>query len=187
MKILTSVVFRTFRVENPPRGTFPADSQVSAVRVPALYRRCTYKTYPSPHEGNTSTIHVLNLVSLGNEGPQLAHLTIKFLRWFWFLSSRSKSLTMKAANKVALLVPEVGTASDHVALASGGGEAAMDDLYMEGISIRRGFASEFIALLEVRAVTVATVVLFLLLLFCLLLLLFLNRCCSWSWAPNCAR
>lgn len=64
---------------------------------------------------------------------------------------------MKAANKVALLVPEVGTASDQVALASGGGEAATDDLYMEGISIRRGFASEFIALLEVRAVGAAAI------------------------------
>lgn len=49
-----------------------------------------------------------------------------------------------------MLVPEVGTASDQVALASGyGGEASTDDLYMEGISIRRGFASEFIELLEV--------------------------------------
>ncbi|CAM9976758.1 unnamed protein product [Pylaiella littoralis] len=59
---------------------------------------------------------------------------------------RSKSLTVKLGDNV--LVPEVGTASDQVALASGGGEAAMDDLYMEGISIRRGFASEFMALLE---------------------------------------
>eukprot|EP00752_Nemacystus_decipiens_P005590 g5059.t1 len=60
---------------------------------------------------------------------------------------RSQSLTIKAGGNV--LVPEVGTASDQVALASGyGGEAATDDLYMEGISIRRGFASEFIELLE---------------------------------------
>lgn len=61
---------------------------------------------------------------------------------------RSQSLVLKAGGNV--LVPEVGTASDQVALASGyGGEAAADDLYMEGISIRRGFASEFIELLEV--------------------------------------
>lgn len=63
---------------------------------------------------------------------------------------RSQSLTIKAGGNVNVLVPEVGTASDQVALASGyGGEAATDDLYMEGISIRRGFASEFIELLEV--------------------------------------
>eukprot|EP00903_Cladosiphon_okamuranus_P012701 g11875.t1 len=60
---------------------------------------------------------------------------------------RSQSLTIKVGGNV--LVPEVGTASDQVALASGyGGEAATDDLYMKGISIRRGFASEFIELLE---------------------------------------
>ena len=58
---------------------------------------------------------------------------------------------MKAGDGV--LVPEVGTASAQVALASGyGGEAAMDDLYIEGLSIRRGFASEFIELLEVGGV-----------------------------------
>jgi len=60
---------------------------------------------------------------------------------------RSQSLTIKVGRKDKILVPEVGTASDQVALASGyGGEAkagmAADDLYMEGISIRRGFASE---------------------------------------------
>ncbi|CAB1101522.1 unnamed protein product [Ectocarpus sp. CCAP 1310/34] len=59
---------------------------------------------------------------------------------------RSKSLNVKGADNV--LVPEVGTASYHVALASGSGEAAADDLYMEGISLRRGFAAEFISHLE---------------------------------------
>lgn len=66
-----------------------------------------------------------------------------------FVGVRSKSLTnVKGAGNV--LVPEVGTASYHVALASGSGEAAADDLYMEGISLRRGFAAEFIAHLEVE-------------------------------------
>ncbi len=70
----------------------------------------------------------------------------------WWGRRRSKSLTMKVGHK--MLVPEVGTASDQVALASGyGGEAraamATDDLYMEGINIRRGFASEFMEHLEV--------------------------------------
>lgn len=69
---------------------------------------------------------------------------------------RSKSLTVKLGDNV--LVPEVGTASDQVALASGGGEAAMDDLYMEGISIRRGFASEFMALLEVSRVHSSSII-----------------------------
>lgn len=53
--------------------------------------------------------------------------------------ARSRSLNMKLGRK--MLVPEVGTASD-VAL-------ARDDLYMESVSLRRGFASEFVAMLEV--------------------------------------
>lgn len=58
--------------------------------------------------------------------------------------SRSQSLVLKAGKNV--LMPEVGTASE-VALAAG--DMGRDDMYIEGLSLRRGFASEFVAMLEV--------------------------------------
>lgn len=57
---------------------------------------------------------------------------------------RSQSLVIKAGKNV--LMPDVGTASE-VAMAAG--DMGRDDMYIEGISLRRGFASEFVAMLEV--------------------------------------
>ena len=53
-------------------------------------------------------------------------------------------MVIKAGKNV--LMPEVGTASE-VALAVG--NMGRDDMYIEGLSLRRGFASEFVAMLEV--------------------------------------
>ena len=60
------------------------------------------------------------------------------------LRGRSQSVILKAGKNV--LMPEVGTASE-VAMAVG--DMGQDDMYIEGLSLRRGFASEFVAMLEV--------------------------------------
>lgn len=60
---------------------------------------------------------------------------------------RSQSLVVKTGKNV--LMPEVGTASE-VALAVG--DMGQDDMYIEGLSLRRGFASEFVAMLEVGTI-----------------------------------
>lgn len=65
-------------------------------------------------------------LSLNDDGPPIKSPRV-----------RSKSLIFKPK----MLVPEVGRASD---VATG-----FDDMYIEGTSLRRGFASEFVAMLEV--------------------------------------
>lgn len=61
-------------------------------------------------------------------------------------SPRERSQTFTMTNKV--LDPEVGTAS----AVMDDKDAARDDMYIEGATLRRGFASEFLDMLEVAFV-----------------------------------
>lgn len=132
---------RTLRVEG-------CTVRMSTVRASILPHPATgtIKTMHSDHRSGDSEVGYQAIPDHNGADVDVRSIPVNFNGRPGLASprGRSKSLNVKLGSNV--LVPEVGTASD-VVLASDG--LARDDMYMEGISLRRNFASEFVAMLEV--------------------------------------